>query len=41
MSCGTDQWKDFVRNASYEQTVAEERLSSAISLGLRLLISCL
>lgn len=41
MSCWTDPWKDFVRKASYKQTIAEERLSSAISLGLRLLILCL
>jgi hypothetical protein len=37
MSCRTDLWKDFVSRASYEQTVAEEKLSSAISLGLVLL----
>jgi len=28
MSCGTDQWKDFVRNASYKQTLAAEKISN-------------
>jgi hypothetical protein len=28
MSCWTDQWKDFVRRASYLQTLAEEKISN-------------
>lgn len=28
MSCWTDQWKDFVRNASYKQTLAAEKISN-------------